>query len=120
MFSNNEKWDSAKHEGLFDWYSRESDNYYMPYYRPIDNKMTVESRILCQTGHLIPICFKAADKSKSAEALANSESSKTFTNPAFLSIVMVLVALVFSLAVALFVLVRKLKTLKKRLPVSAN
>ena len=82
--------------------------------------MTVDSITLCKTGHFTPICFKAADKSKKAEALANSESSKTFTNPAFLSIVMVLVALVFSLAVALFVLVRKLKTLKKRLPVSAN
>ena len=31
VFSNHEKWDSAKHEGLFDWYTNEEDNYFMPY-----------------------------------------------------------------------------------------
>ena len=92
----------------------------MPYYRPFDNKMTVDSITLCKTGHFTPICFKAADKSKKAEALVNSENSNIFTYPAFLSIVMVSVALVFSLTVALFVSVRKLKNLKKRLPVSTN
>ena len=85
---------------------------------PFRNRMIVETIHLCKTGEFQPICFKAADKSKSAEALVNSESSKIFTNPAFLSIVMVLVALVFSLAVALFISVRKLKNLKQKLPVS--
>ena len=122
IFSNHETWDSAKHEGLFDWYSREDDDYFQPYYMPFDNRMTVETIHLCKSGEARPICFKAADNPKSnSEALVNSKVSNTFTSSGFLTAVVVLVAMGFcAMAVALFISVRKLKNLKQKLPVSIN
>ena len=120
FWSNCEKWDPKKHEQLFHLFLDDA-NCYQTYYLPMENKMAIHQDPSCGEADFQPICFKAADKqNKNAEALVNTESCKTFTNATFLSIVMVLVALVFSFAVAFFVSVRKLKNLKQRLPVSTN
>ena len=120
LFSNCEKWDSAKHEGLFNW-NMEDGLCYRTYYMPYRNKMFVSSNNVCGARKMRPICFKAADKQiQNAEALIQSESSNTYSSISFLGPVTALVALVVSLGVALFISVRKLKKLKQTLPVSTE
>ena len=115
LFSNCEKWDSAKHEHLFTW-NMENGPCYEAYYAPMDGKMTVSQDPRCGRTDGRPICFEAAN----AQALVKSESSNAFASVSTLSVMMAVAALVVSLAVALFISVRKLKHLKQSLPVSTN
>ena len=122
LFSNCEKWNSAEHEGLFDWYM-EDGPCYRTYYSPNDNIMSVEPDLYCSDIKVSrPICFKAADnQNNNSEALVNSEVSNISISPRCLTAVVVLVAMGFcSMAVAIFILVGKLKNLKQKLPVSIN
>ena len=122
LFSNCEKWNSAKHEGLFDW-DMDNGPCYSTYYSPNHNIMSVEPDLYCSGIKVSrPICFEAADSQKNnSEALVKGKVSNTFTIPGFLTAVGVLVATGFCvMAVALFVSVRKLKNLKQKLPVSTN
>ena len=121
FWSNHEKWDSAKHEQLFNFYYNKNHKHFQTYYIPSLDTMSIDTVRDCEGGDFKPICFKAAkDQNKKAEALVTSESSNSFTSPGFLIVVLVLVALVFSLAVTHFVSVRKMKKLKQKLPVSNN
>ena len=122
FWSNHEKWDSAKHERLFDFYSNKNHKHFQTYYTPQLDTMSIDTVRKCEGGDFKPICFKAAvDQKKQPEALVNSEVSNTFTSPGFLTAVVVLVAMGFcGMAVALFISVRKLKNLKQKLPVSTN
>ena len=120
LFSNCEKWDSAKHEKLFYW-DMEDGPCYRTYYIPHENEMSVESTNACGATEMRPICFKAADKqTQNAETLRQSESSNSYSSISLLGSVIALVALVISLGVALFISVRKLKKLKQTLPVSTE
>ena len=115
MFTNCEEWDSAKHDSLFRWHMGDGPCY-EPYYFPMDGKMSVSEDSRCGISHRKPICFKAAN----AQALVKTESSNGFASVGTLSIMMAVVALVVSLSVALFISARKLKHLKKNLPVSTK
>ena len=120
LFSNCEKWDSAKHDSLYDL-NLEDGPCYKSYYFPYRNKMFVNQDGSCGIKEGRPICFDPAEENKrSAGALVDSKSSNPFTSLSVLSVIIALIALVFGLVVAVLMLVRKLKNLKQELPVAIN
>ena len=120
LFSNCEKWNSAKHDNLFKM-DMQDGPCYKSLYVPFRNRMIVNDDASCGIKYSRPICFEPADENnRSAEALVKSKSSNAFTSLSVLSVIIALVALCFGLVVAVLILVRKVKDLKQTLPVSNN
>ena len=120
MFTNCEEWDSAKHDSLFRWFMQDGPCYESHYF-PMDGKMFIGHDPRCGTTVRRPICLETSDnQNKNSQALVKTESSNAFASVSTLSVMMAVAALVVSLAVALFIAVRKLKHLKQNLPVSTN